>query len=60
MKSKNSPNYPWEVTVLFTDEDKLFLEDLAFIHGGVGLSTLIRILVREKQRSLEDENAGQK
>jgi len=53
MKSRNSPNYPWEVTVLFTDGDKLFLEDLAFIHGGGGLSTLIRMLVREKQRSLE-------
>ncbi len=47
--------YPWELKVRFSDADKLFLEDLAFIHGGVGISTMVRELVRAKQKELEEE-----
>lgn len=53
-KGGSHRDYPWEQRVLLSDADKLFLEDMAFIHGGVGISTMVREIIREKQRSLEE------
>lgn len=54
LKDGKNPNFPWRLEVHLAQEDKTFLEELAFVHGGVGLSALVREIVREKRRKLEE------
>ena len=53
-KGGSHHNYPWEQRVLLSDDDKRFLEDLNRVRGGIGISPIVREIIREKKRLLED------